>query len=96
VPSFDEVDGGLARLSSVGFVRVSRSHVGLTPGGLVLVSSTASPRRPLLHWQEALERALKAAPWNAEYRPDTARRGTGLPAAISRQEYEDALLRSGR
>lgn len=96
VPSFDEVDGGLARLSSAGLVRVSRGHVGLTPGGLALVSRTASPRRPLLNWQEELERALKAAPWSAEYTPVTAHRDPSLAAVTSREEYAEALRRSGR
>jgi hypothetical protein len=96
VPSFDEVDGGLARLSSAGLVRVSRGHVGLTPGGLALVSRTASPRRPLLNWQEELERALKAAPWSAEYTPVTAHRDPRVAAVTSREEYAEALRRSGR
>ena len=96
VPSFDEVDGGLARLSSAGLVRVSGGHVRLTPGGLALVSRTASPRRPLLDWQDELERAIKASPWSAEYTPDTARRDPRLPAAISRGEYVEALRRAGR
>ena len=86
----------LARLSSAGLVRVSRGHVGLTPGGLALVSRTASPRRPLLNWQEELERALKAAPWSAEYTPVTAHRDPSLAAVTSREEYAEALRRSGR
>jgi hypothetical protein len=96
VPTFAEVDGGLARLSRLGLVGVRGSHVGLTPDGLDLLSRTASPRKPLLDWQEDLERALNAAPWSPGRVPDAARRDAALPRAISREEYDEALRRSGR
>lgn len=96
VPSFEEVDGGLARLSIAGLVRVIDGCVALTPSGLELISRTATPRRALLQWQEELGRVLKASPWSADYAPATARREPWMHAVVSRMYYEKALRDSGR
>lgn len=96
VPTFDEVDGGLARLSRAGLVKLDGPCVRLTPPGLDLLSRTASPRKPLLAWQEDLERELRAAPWSRSYDPADARRGPRLSPGITREDYDVALRRSGR
>jgi hypothetical protein len=96
VPSFDEVDGGLARLSIAGLVRVIDGRVALTPSGLELISHTATPRRALLQWQEELGRVLKASRWSADYATATARREPWVHAVVSQMDYQKALRDSGR
>ena len=92
VLTFDELDGGLTRLSSTGLLAVSDAGVGLTPAGLVLLSRTAAPRKSLLEWQDDLERALTfSAADRAATRP-----GSAMVSVITRAEYEEALRRSGR
>ena len=96
VPTFDEMDGGLARLREAGLVNLNGLCVRLTPAGLELLARSASPRKPLLAWQEDLERELRAAPWSRSYDPADARRGPGLPPAITCEEYDSVLRQSGR
>jgi hypothetical protein len=91
VMTFEELDGGLARLIDAGFLTIGDAGVGLTPAGLALLSRTAAPRKPLLDWQEDLERALKLS---AAER-GAARSGSALVSAITRAEFEEALRRSG-
>jgi hypothetical protein len=96
VPTFEEVDGALARLAERGLVKLGRNQVGLTPSGLDLLTRTKSPRKPLLDWQEELGRALGAAPWSAASQPTPVRRAPALRPAISMEEYQEALRQSGR
>jgi hypothetical protein len=91
VLTFEELDGGLARLISAGLLTIGDAGVGLTPAGLALLSRTAAPRKPLLDWQEDLERALKLS---AAER-GAARPGSALVSVITRAEFEEALRRSG-
>jgi hypothetical protein len=91
VPTFDEVDGALARLTAAGLVTVHERAIRLTAAGKDLLSRTSADRKPIWRWQEALQRELPAAPWSPEYDPATARRDPTLPAVIKREEYDKAV-----
>jgi hypothetical protein len=91
VATFDEVDGGLARLQAAGFVTVDAGLISLTAAGRELVRAAGATSMPINKWQSALERALGATPWTPDYRPEHARRDPTLPARVTRAEYEAAV-----
>ena len=95
VASFDEVDGGLARLQAAGFVTVDSGLISLTAAGRELVRAAGATSMPIHKWQGALERALGATPWTPDYRPEHARRDPTLPARITTAEYEAAIRSNG-
>ena len=90
IPTFDEVDGGLARLSVGDLLLLNQVGFALTTHGEQLLAPTRSGG-----WhqqQKAIEAALKARPWSRSYTPSDARRGT-LSPVITQAEYDAAIGR---
>jgi hypothetical protein len=91
VPTFQEVDGGLARLSAAGLVSVTKGRIGLTANGRDVVSRTGGKRELMSKWEAKLQEALGAAPWSPEYHPAHASREEALASVVSREEYDNAV-----
>lgn len=95
VATFDEVDGGLARLQAAGLLTVHAGAVSLTAAGVALVREAATDRGSLHQWQDAIVGALGAKPWSAVHTPAQSRRDPALPPALTPAEYEAALRTIG-
>ena len=91
VPTFQEVDGGLARLSAAGLVSVTKARIGLTASGRDMVFRTRGERGLISKWEAKLQAALGAAPWSTEYHPAHASREEALASVVSREEYDYAV-----
>ena len=95
IPTFDEVDGGLARLQAAGLLGADAGRIRLTPTGLELLRATGSARTTLRDRQQAPEGALGATPWFPEYIPERARRDPALLPVITVADYEAAIQANG-
>jgi hypothetical protein len=88
IPEFEEVDGGLARLSAADLLHRGQRGFALTGWGAELMAQTEPGGS--LKQQKALEKALKAAPWSATYSPRDASRAS-LPPVVTGDEYTGAV-----
>jgi hypothetical protein len=88
IPAFDEVDGGLARLSAAGLLRRDGDAFCLTAQGLGLVDLLGPGS--WLRKQDAVAEVLGAVPWSSSYRPGDAARGQ-LPPVVTEAEFTTAL-----
>ena len=73
VPTKEEVDGALGRLTRAGYVQFANGDVGITATGRALLHQVQLEGRGLLTQQKALEHLLGAAPWTERYDPRAAR-----------------------
>ena len=89
VPTKEEVDGALARLTRAGYVAYAKGDVTITPTGKELLREAELAGSGLLTRQKVLEQLLAAAPWTASYDPRAA--GRGEPEVISDEDWARAI-----
>lgn len=85
----EELNGAIGRLGHASLLTYAAGALALTSGGRDLVARSERVGRAVLKQQEALERLLGAAPWEAGHHPRRA--GEGQPEVITQDEYDEAL-----
>src|SRR5687767_3906189 len=91
VPTKDEVNGALGRLTRAGYVECANGYVAITAAGKGLLRQAELAGSGLLTQQKALEHLLPAAPWTAHHDPRTA--GGLEPEVVSSEDWARAVTR---
>jgi len=94
IPAKEEMDGALGRLQRAGYIRHTREGVEFLEQGRQLVKRPNRVFRGLLDRQDAIEKALHAAPWSATYRPQSARGEEAVH--VAEEEWQQLMARYRR
>ena len=89
VPTKEEVNGALGRLTRAGYLHIENGTVAITSRGQELLGRAQRAGNGLLAQQKALEHLLPAAPWTAQHDPRAA--GGLEPEVVSSEDWTRAI-----
>jgi len=90
IVTFEEMEGGLARLTAGGFLVDRGGKLSPSRRTMLFYRSVTRPHRPVLKEQEDIQKLLDASDWNPSVSPSDANRGASYPS-LTRERFDQAV-----